>query len=545
MIRNEPNLNEAGFSRRQVLSRLGLVAAATAAVSPLPASAADPTPFPATALWNVRDYKAVGDGKTKDTAAIQKAIEAASAAGGGTVLVPNGVYVCGTIQLRDNVTLHLAEGATLLGSTEPEDYGSADSKRVPLALVLAQKARKIAVTGRGTINGRGASFIRKDNAPGRPFGIKFIECQDVLIADVRVEDAAAWVIHLLECERAVVRGVRVWSHANYNNDGLDIDSCTDVTISQCFFDCQDDAICLKSTPDRICENIVISDCVASSHCNLIKMGTASTGGFRSIAITNCVLLAPRYSKMINGAERGIGGINLELVDGGVMDRITISNITMDGITLPLFIRLGSRKRKDDAPPSTLRNVTISNIVATNLGKVGSSISGLPGQPVENVMLSNLQFAYEGGGTADDARRDVPERAQVYPEGWMFGTLPAWGFYCRHVKGLKLQNVKLRLSAPDARHAVVFDDVEDLHMDGLDCTCSPGAAPLLRLSRTRAATIRGCRPQVPQGVFLKLEGKDNAGIALLGNDLREAGKWLEADLEIARDAIAQAGNLGVS
>jgi polygalacturonase len=540
-------MNDAGFSRRQALGRLGLMAAGAAAATPLVGSAEEVVATVPGMVCNVRDYKAVGNGRAKDTAAIQKAIDTASAAGGGMVFVPSGRYLCGTIQLRDNVTLHLAEGAILLGSTEGADYpnfAATDFNRAPLALVLAQKARNIAITGRGTINGQGGSFSHKDNAPGRPFGIKLVECQDVLIADVRVQDSAAWVIHLLACERAVVRGVRVWSHTNYNNDGLDIDGCTDVAVSQCHFDCQDDAICLKSTPDRLCENIVISDCIASSHCNLIKMGTSSTGGFRNVTITNCVLLAPRYSKKLNGAERGIGGINLELVDGGMMDRIAISNITMDGITLPLFIRLGSRKRKDNQPVSTLRNVMISNIVATNLGVVGSSITGLPGQSIENVTLSNLQFTYEGGGAAEDAQRAVRERANAYPEGLMFGTLPAWGLYCRHVKGLKLHNVKLLLTAPDARHAVVFNDVEDLDLDGLDCAFSPGAAPLLKMTRTRGATIRGCRPQAPKGVFLKLEGQENAGIALLSNDLRQAGKWLEAEPDAAKDAVAQAGNLVV-
>jgi polygalacturonase len=538
-------MNDTGFSRRQALGRLGLMAAGAAAASSATASAQDRNAPLAGAAYNVRDFKAVGDGKTKDSPAIQAAINAASAAGGGTVLVPNGVYLCGTILLRDNVTLHLAEGATLLGSTNPADYTDisvSGLQKAPIALVLAHKVRNIAITGRGKINGQGGSFPQKDNAPGRPFGIKLVECQDVLIADVRVEDSAAWVIHLLACERAVVRGVRVWSHANYNNDGLDIDSCSDVAVSQCHFDCQDDAICLKSTPDRICENIVISDCIASSHCNLIKMGTASVGGFRSITITNCVLLAPRYSKKLNGADRGIGGINLELVDGGMMDRIAISNITMDGITLPLFIRFGSRKRTEGKPAGTLRNVIISNIVANNLGPIGSSITGLPGQMVENVTLSNLQFTYEGGGTAADAQHGVPERDKAYPEGWMFGTLPAWGLYCRHVRGLRLNNVKLLTTAPDARHALVFDDVEALDLDGLDCAYSPGAAALVKMVRTRTATIRGCRPQAPGGVFLKLEGKENSGIALLANDLRQVGRWLETEAATPKDVVAQTGNL---
>ena len=187
-------MNDTGFSRRQALGRLGLMAAGAAAATPLAGSAEEVNPTAAGIAYNVRDFKAAGDGRAKDTATIQKAIDTASAAGGGTVFVPNGVYLCGTIQLRDNVTLHLAEGATILGSTEGSDYLNfpvSGSKRAPLALVLAQKARNVAITGRGTINGQGGSFLHKDNAPGRPFGIKFVECQDVLIADVRVEDAAA------------------------------------------------------------------------------------------------------------------------------------------------------------------------------------------------------------------------------------------------------------------------------------------------------------------------------------------------------------------
>lgn len=532
-------MNDSAVSRRNALGRLGLAAAA--ALTPASASADIAPNDTGGPLWNVRDFKAAGDGTTNDTAAIQEAIERAHGAGGGTVLLPNGTYLSGTVQLRSGVTLHLEEGATLLGSPTLGDYLNA-SGHGPLALVLAQDAHKVAITGRGRINGQGERFPRKDNAPGRPFAIKFIDCQDVLLVDIRVEDSAAWVIHLLGCERAVVRGVSVWSHANFNNDGLDIDACTDVAVSQCHFDCQDDAICLKSTPDRVCQNVVISDCIASSHCNLIKMGTASAGGFRNITITNCVLVAPRYSKKINGSDRGIGGINLEMVDGGSMDQVAISNISMQGITLPLFIRLAARHRKPGAPASVLRNINLSDILATGLGKLGASITGLPGQEVENVNLSNITFCYEGGGTAQDASREVPEHAAGYPEGSMFGTLPSWGLYCRHVRGLALHNVQLRLTGADARHALDFDDVTNLQVDALQCDFSPGAAPLLRMVHTRDALIRGCRPVAPAGVFLKLEGRENAGIALLANDFRSAAKVMEAEPSTGRRAVRMAGNL---
>lgn len=536
-------MSEQGVTRR---GAMGILAAGLALGAPLTAGAQQGAGKRELPFYNAADFGAVGDGKAKDAPAIQKAIEAAHAAGGGTVVVPNGVYLCGTVRLLDNVTLHLAEGATILGSPDIRDYpaGPGNGKSgAPLALVLAEKARNVALTGRGKVNGQGGKFTVKDGAPGRPHAVKFMECQDVLISDVRVEDSASWVVHLLCCERAVVRGVKVWSHANYNNDGLDIDGCSDVAVAQCHFDCQDDAICLKSTPDKICENIMVSDCFASSHCNLIKFGTSGVGGFRNVTITNCTLVAPRYSQMHNGRQRGIGGINLELVDGGVMDRVAVSNITMDGIELPLFIRLGDRGRKRKKPVGTLKNVVISNIVATNMGQTGSSITGLPGHKVENVTLSNLNFTYEGGGTAADAAKTPQEKPETYPEGFMFGTLPAWGLYCRHVKGLKLHNVKLQLAAADARHAVIFDDVEDLEIDGLDCAAGEKSPAAVRMIQTREVMIRGCRPKMA-GTFLKIEGKESGGIALLANDLRKAGKAVETGEDVAKDAVSAAGNLGI-
>lgn len=542
-------LDQELVSRRRAIGQLGGLLTAgvvTGAIVAPPASQAaevtKPTALPGVAAYDIRDFGAVADGQTLNTEAFRKAIDAATSAGGGTVLVPNGIFLTGTVQLRDNVTLHLAEGATILGSPKTADYGS-EKGNGGLALILAVGAKKIAVTGRGTINGQGGKFIIRDGAPGRPHGITLFDCRDVLLRDVRVEDAASWVIHLNRCERAVVQGVRVWSHANHNNDGLDIDSCKDVSVAQCHFDCQDDAICLKSQSEFVCENIMVSDCFASTHCNLIKLGTGSVGGFKNITITNCTLVAPRYSKMLNGRERGIGGISLELVDGGALDRVTVSNIAMDGIELPLFIRLGDRKRGAGKEVGTLRNVIISDIIATNMGRTGAAISGIPDHCIENLTLSNLNFTYEGGGTDKDAARPIPEKENAYPEGFMFGLLQAWGLYFRHVRGVKMSNVKLALAAPDARHAVVFEDAQDVDVNGLDAHYSPGAAPLVKMNAVKDVMIRGCRPVVSGGVYLKLEGKESGGIALLANDLRQAGKVIDAAPDVAQDAVAQAGNLG--
>lgn len=543
-------MNNAPLSRRQAFGKLGLLTtgAAIAGVSAATLASAAPAPAAPKApiQFNVREFGATGDGKTMDQAAIQKAIDAAAAAGGATVHLPSGTYLSGTIQMRDNVTLNLAEGCLILGSTNVADYPklvrAKDGRTMGQALIFGGGAKNIAITGRGKINGRGSSFEKRDGAPNRPYGFLMVDCVDLLISDVYVQDSGTWTVKLFYCQRVIVRGLRIYSHANYNNDGVDIDSCTDVTMAQCHIDAQDDGICLKSDGGVRCENVVISDCIVSSHCNSIKFGTGSSGGFLNVAITNCAIVAPRFSKVINGRQRGIGGINLECVDGGVMDRIAITNVTIEGVLLPLFIHLGDRKRGASGDKSVLRNVIISNVVATGMGSTGSSITGLPGQLVENVILSNLSFTYEGGGKLEQAAHEVQEKPKAYPEGFMFGDLPAWGLYCRHIKGLKMNNVKLALTAPDARHSLIFDDVEELDIDGLDCQWTPGAAAMARLTQTRQALIRGCRPNAPAGTFLRIEGKEAGGIALMGNDLRRVKVAVEAAPGVPADAVAQLGNL---
>ena len=222
-----------------------------------------------------------------------------------------------------------------------------------------------------------------------------INCRDVLVENIQMQNSGFWNQHYLACERVVVRGIRVWNHATYNVDGIDIDGCRDFVVTDCFFDSDDDAICLKSTSNRPCENVLISNCVVSSHCNAIKMGTDSTGGFVNVTITNCSIVSPRHSKVIYGLQRGISGLSFELVDGGKIDRVTVSNVTIDGVEVPIFVRLGNRgygftiadeKPKKEVPVGTVRNVMFSNIVATRAGKTGCSVVGLPGHNVENVTL---------------------------------------------------------------------------------------------------------------------------------------------------------------
>ena len=504
-------------------------------------------------LSHAADVQALGakpDGKTLCTAAIQKAIDDTAAAGGGTVTLPPGTWLSGTLRLKSHVRLHLEAGATLLGSTDLKDYPeivpavrSYTDNYVNRSLIAGEDLDDVALTGRGTIDGNGAAYPGKQYL-NRPFVIRLVNCRDVLVEGLRLRASPMWMQEYLACDRVRIRGLTVFNHSPnvYNNDGLDIDGCRDVTVSDCVIDSDDDGICLKSTLDRPCENVTVTNCVISSHCNAFKTGTESTGGFKNIVFSNSAIFSPRYSKNVCGTLRGHAGIALESVDGGVLDGVAVSNVTIEGVNVPIFLRLGNRARpfKKGAPkpgPSTLRNVSISHIVARGMGGIGCAIAGLPGNRIENVSLTDIQLAFEGGGKAEDASRAIEERPEAYPESRMFGDLPAYGFYVRHAKGVKFSNVRVVTDKPDSRHAVVFDDAADVVLDGLDAAWSPGAAALLRMTGVDGALVRGCRPQAAGGTFLKAEGATKR-IALLANDFRDVAKSFEAPA----GAVAEQGNL---
>lgn len=439
-------------------------------------------------LYDVRDYGAKPDGKTLCTESIQKAVDACSEAGGGTVYLPPGTYLSGTIYFKSGVTLKLAPGSTLLGSNDLKDYPptvqvfrSYTDNYTDKSLIYGENVENIAITGLGTIDGQGASFEGPYKV--RPYMIRFIQCKNVTVKDVTIKNSPMWVQHFLACDDVRITGITVRSLVNHNNDGIDIDSCSRVVISDCNIESGDDAIVLKSTSARICRDVAVSNCVLSTRCNALKMGTESNGGFQNIAITNCVIYNTR-----------LAGIALEIVDGGTMDRIVISNITMNNIGAPIFMRLGNRARpfkKEMETPGigAMRNITISNIEATGANPTGCAISGLPEAKIENVTLSNIRLSFEGGGTKSDTEREIPEKPAAYPEYSMFGRLSAYGLYCRHVKGLKLLNIQLQLEKPDQRHAVVLEDVEDALVDCMDAPISPDTDESIRLADVKDVFIR--------------------------------------------------------
>lgn len=502
--------------------------------------------------FDVRDFGAQPNSTTLATDAVQRAIDACTAGGGGTVYLPPGTWRCGTIHLKSNVTLYLEAGSTLLGSERLDDYPRSVSavrsytdNYVDRSLIAGEDLENVAIRGRGTIDGNGAKFDWPEYLT-RPYALRLVRCRGVLIEGISMRNSAMWMQHYLACDRLTLRGVTVFNHAATNNDGVDIDGCHDVFVSDCNFDSDDDAITLKSTLDRACENVTVVNCIASSHSNAIKMGTESNGGFKNIAIANCTVCSPRFSQTTHGLDRGRAGIALEIVDGGHLEGVSISNITMSGVNVPLFLRLGDRGRpfeKGQPKPAvgTFRNVSVSHLIATGMSRIGCAIAGLPDHPIENVSLSDLHLSFEGGGTGEDSAREIPELAEKYPESEMFGALPAYGFYCRHVKGLKMQNVRLRTSSPDVRHALVAEDVADLWLDGLDPGGSPGAGAVLRFRDVRGAFVRGCVLTEAVNTFLQLQGPTSRDVFVTGNDLSRAQQATQAAPDVSAEALILQGN----
>ncbi|WP_374166082.1 glycoside hydrolase family 3 C-terminal domain-containing protein [Arcticibacter sp. MXS-1] len=464
--------------------------------------------------YNVLKYGAKGDGKTINTLFIQKAIDQCSAKGGGKVVVPKGVFVSGTLYLKDNVQLDLSPGAVLLGSDNLKDYPSNPSPFFAgpnLSLIFANGATNIAITGTGTIDGNGSSpaFEVFDNNPKRPKIVFLIACKGVRVSDITLKNSAFWVQHYLKCENVDINGIKVYSHANLNNDGIDIDS-KNVRISNCIIDSDDDALCFKSNTLSPCENVSVSNCVLSSNCNAIKMGTASFGGFKNISVTNCKIIPPKedkfrqWSTKIAGLSASIStlsGIALEVVDGGVMDKITVSDITMEGVQTPIFIKLGDRERRAGTDGQkvivgSLSNVTISNVKAISNSLISSSITGFPGYDVKNVVLKDIVFQLPGAGQLRDLSRWVPENEKDYPENRMFGhSLPAYGFYIRHAKDITLENIQLRLAQADARPSLYIETADSIRVKGLNSIGAENNVYARLLGTVNATFIAGEKSRV--------------------------------------------------
>ncbi len=414
----------------------------------------------------IKKYEIKNDGKSLTTEALQKALDECAVNGGGIVSLPAGTYLTGTLILRKGVTLNLEKGAMILGSQNIADYPDKGRRK---ALIFAENTTDIGITGEGKINGSGAAFNQGNSAPNRPTLVLFFDCKNVNVKGVKMTNSAFWTFRFVRCDGVDIKDVDVEGHANWNNDGFDIES-RNVTITNCTFDTDDDAICFKSEdPNYVVENVTVTNCKAASNCNFIKFGTASAGGFRNIQVTNCTLSKCSKSLLRDWPERvsgvtdeitGIAGIALEVVDGGFMENVTISDITMTDVQTPIFIRLGRRKVSDN---SYLKDILIKNITAESVSYVASSITGVPGLRVSNVEIRDIDFKLKAGGKASDTEVEVPEVENQYPENRMFGVmLPAYGFYIRHADNILFDNINLSyMGGREERHAVFADDVTNV------------------------------------------------------------------------------------
>ncbi len=468
--------------------------------------------------YNIKDFGAIGNGITDNTVSIQKAIDTCSLTG-GKVVIPSGTFLSGTLYLKSNVTLHVSGGGTLLGSKDLSKYPYLDcgivfygSEWARQSLIFCKNAKNVTIEGEGTIDGQGGSFpVTTDKKPdrykNRPYLLWFAGSQHISVKNVHLRNSAFWMQHYLGCDYVQIEGLTIWNHSNKNNDMMDIDGCRFVNVSGIIGDSDDDGITVKSTSPRISENITITNCVLSSHCNALKFGTESTGGFRNIAVSNCVIKPSQQTTTIYGKPAGNGGLAMELVDGGIMENITINNLVIDGPQVPIFVRLGNRARKysaaaTDPPVGRIKNIKISHIIATGADTTGCSISGLASAPVEDISLHNIVIETSGGGTKENTTRKIEEHETLYPEGTMFGKLPSYGLFIRHVKGIQLSDITVKYKGVDDRAGIMMDDVNHFAFSGLNVLTSPQAPAAIIVNNSNNGTISGNGQYYPVKQFVK-------------------------------------------
>ncbi|MGA2537864.1 MAG: glycosyl hydrolase family 28 protein, partial [Terracidiphilus sp.] len=489
------------------------------------------------------------------------AIDACAKAGGGTVSLAPGVYRCGAVILKSNITFNIGEGATLLGSTSLDDYISSGPENKHL--IIAKDAENVTVLGAGRIDGQGSAFWKPSGKTPKPpeegwndviarywapIGprpspmLNFVNCKGLRLEQLHIGGAAGWTMQFLNCDQVGVRGITV-KNPNYgpNTDGMDIVGSSNVLISDCSVYTGDDAIVLKSdkyTNDQphVTRNITVTNCVVTTCCNGLKIGTETQGGFENITITNCTV----HNDDVNLRERVSAGIALEMVDGGWIDGVHISGIKMQRTRTPIFIRLGNRSKKFDNPQHGLRNVTIENVQASE-AIVTSTITGIENAYVENVTLSNIKIDGAVAGQKDWVDRPVPEHPDKYPESHMFGMPPASGIYCRHVRGLQLSDVTFRSPADEQRPVMICDDVRDIKVSALSSTSNKGQEPVVKLIQCANAVISHSAAPIGSKPYLAVEGHDSASIVLSGCDLHGAKRAFDTSGDVPAGAVTENDN----
>lgn len=555
------------WTRREWLTRIPLPASAAVAgvmLGSQPARAqreASPEDRGAH-TYNVREFGAKGDGTTLDTVAIQAAIDRCTADGGGTVLVPAGTFVIGTVELKSNVTLHLSAGATLLGSADGKQYHAVDA--IPLkgdstlgdgnwALLFAVNAKNVVIEGQGTINGQGAQFhapVRGTLAPSglhgnqRPYHVLAYRCERLVIRDIELVDGAYHSIRVIQSKQVHMDSLYIHNRVNGNNDGFHFISSEYVTVSNCLILSQDDACALFGS----CKNVMITNSLFSTRWSVFRFGG---GVAENITVSNCVLTN------VFGCPMKFHG-----TPGSRFERMSFSNLVLDQVTGPIHISIGPESRKgaeseeikrQNAAPAVVRDISFSNIrgtVTTNPPQLPETsvksteqpgekwsciaLNAVGGAVLEKVSFSDIHLTFGGGGSAEDgARRELPEIAGEY---FMLGPMPAYGFYARNAKGITLQNVRFEVASPELRPAVVLDHVEDVSVVGLSVQGNESAESVMRFRSTSDVSLTAVRELTPAAVFLQVEGADSGEITIHGSSLGKARKPLQLASGVSADAV---------
>jgi polygalacturonase len=496
-------------------------------------------------VYNVRDHGAKGDGVTLDTASIQAAVDACHRDGGGTVLVPAGTFHIGALELRSNVTLHVAAGGKLLGSADAKQYHAVDA--IPLtgdstledgnwALIFAFDSINVTVEGPGTIDGQGIQFhsptrgVPPPSGLGgnrRPYTLLFYRCTSLTVRNIDLLRSAYHCVRVIQSTRVHMDTLYIHNRVNGNNDGFHFISCQHVTISNCNIQSQDDACALFGS----CKFITVTNSSFSTRWSVFRFGG---GVAENITVSNCLLY------QVYGCP-----IKFHGSPGSRFENMSFSNIVLDDVTGPIHISIGPSNRPRSGPdsgPAITRNISFSNIhgtVTTNpsqLPDVAFPSTARPGEGhscitlncvgdaiLENISFDDVHLTFGGGGTSEDAaRRDLPRIAGEY---FMLGPMPAYGFYARNARGLTLQNVRFQVSSPDLRPALIFDHVEDAAINGLSVQGNQQAESVVRFIDSKQTLLTATRLLTPAAVFLQLEGAANEGIAIDGGDLSKAATSL--------------------
>jgi len=512
-------------ARRDFLKVTGASIAGAAVGCAVPTARAKPSgPEPTVGNeYDVRAFGAKGDGEALDTSAINEAIAAASSAGGGMVRFPPGTYLCYSIHLKRNIILSLSPGATIVAADTPAQGGGGYDAPEPNewdkfqdfghshwhnSLIWGEGIDNVSILGPGLIWGKGLSRGSRDDVLPAGVGNKAISlknCRNVTLRDFSIFHGGHFAILATGADNLTIDNLKI----DTNRDGIDIDCCRNVRVSNCSVNSPwDDGICLKSSYGlgfaRSTENVTVTNCFVTGgyqegtlldatykrfgagdrapRNGRIKFGTESNGGFQNITISNCVIEDCR-------------GLALETVDGGLLEDVSINNITMRDITdVPIFCRLGSRMR---GPPGAavgkLRRVNISDVVASNcVARQASLVTGIPGHPIEDLRLSNIYVLHQGGGTKEDGSVQPPEMENAYPEPSRFGVMPAHGFYLRHVRGVELRDVEIKYMREDFRPPFVLDDVQNAHLFHVKAARAPGV-PSFVLKSVENFSVHQSRP----------------------------------------------------